>query len=340
MNESVFDYFKIEDNFKEIENVGSSLIFGSENKPVPKITFSIPTYKRARTLVGTIDSIRNQYHKFDFDIVIVDNNPERYDETESALEQYRNVENIRYYKNDENVGMAGNWNKCFLLPESEWVVLLHDDDLIRPDYLNNLIPCLKDNVDGIFPSLHSFNDGDEIPDYFPSQTLIIQKKNLDNLFLGNNPPSGIILRRKKVMELGGFTKRNFAPDIFLAKMLYYGNIYTALKPLVLYRKGINESTKIEAMEKMCVLNHDFRVQAWPKMGMPKFLIPYAIPYCDKNYEDLFRKSWNDSFRFHYLSQYTKNQISLAKFICRLFSCYLKGKRKLFLKTKTISALNA
>lgn len=334
-----FDYFKIEDNFKEIENVQSFLVFGDENRPVPKITFSIPTYKRERTLIETIESILFQDLKYEYDIIIVDNNPERGDVTELALEQYKNFKNIRYYKNNQNVGMAGNWNKCFLLPKSEWVVLLHDDDMIRPDYLNNIVPCFQNDVDAIFPELIVFNDGYPLTEYSKTNTIRLCRKTIKDLFLSNNPPSGIIMRRSKVLELGGYSKQNFAPDIFLAKIVYYGNTYTAHKQLILYRKGINESTKIEAMEKMCILNHDFRIQAWSKMGMPKILIPYAIPYCDKIYERMFRLSWNDIFRFSYMSRYSKRQLQIGSMICKIALYSIRIERKLFRGRKVIETIN-
>lgn len=333
--EDKFDYFKIEDNFKEIEGVDSILIFGNENKEIPKITFAIPTYRRARTLKETIDSVVTQKGKHKFDIVIIDNNPERNDETEQLMKKYESIENIRYYKNTCNVGMAGNWNKCLVIPKTEWVVLLHDDDLVRDTYLNNIVPCLDGNIDLIIPNLTGFNDGEVLPPYTPSRYILLREKKLSDLFLGNNAPSGIVLRKSKVIELGGYTKKNFAPDIFLAKMLYYGHTYSLEKSIVLYRKGLNESTKLEAMTKMCELNHEFREQAWPIMGMPRFLVKYGIPYCDWHYEHLFITTWNKDFRFYGMQKYTSTKIIMGKVICTLYNLYFRVLKKIYRKTKRI-----
>lgn len=334
LEEELFDYFKIENNFKEIENIQSTLIFGNEDRPIPLITFSIPTFKRVRTLQETIDSILSQDLDCDYDIVIVDNNPERRDDTEMLLEEYKKYDNIRYYKNNQNVGMAGNWNKCFTLPKSEWVVLLHDDDMVRSDYLRNILPCLSAEVDAIFPVCSYFKDGKPIPKYTPHETIVLKKKNLNDMFLSNNPPSGIIMRREKVIELGGYTKRNFAPDIFLAKMVYYANTYVAQKPLTLYRVGLNESTKIEAMDKMCTLNYYFRVQAWPKMQIRKQLIEKALPFCHLSYQNLFRNAFTKTFNYSLMPNYTKRQMMIARLICWYYSIKFKIER-MFLRPKKI-----
>ena len=64
--------------------------------------------------------------------MVVDNNPERECETEQLLREYKAIPNLFYYKNTENVGMTGNWNKLFELSQTNFVVMLHDDDLINP----------------------------------------------------------------------------------------------------------------------------------------------------------------------------------------------------------------
>ena len=38
----------------------------------------------------------------------------------------------------KNIGMIGNWNRLYTLARGEWVVMLHDDDLLYNDYLSIL----------------------------------------------------------------------------------------------------------------------------------------------------------------------------------------------------------
>src|SRR5690606_37460634 len=46
---------------------------------------------------------------------------------------------IRYFKNEKNVGalnLVDNWNKCLSLCSGEYMVIMGDDDLLEPDYLD------------------------------------------------------------------------------------------------------------------------------------------------------------------------------------------------------------
>lgn len=43
---------------------------------------------------------------------------------------------VRYFRNDRNLGVTGNFNRCVQLAEYEYVVLMGCDDLMRPNYLD------------------------------------------------------------------------------------------------------------------------------------------------------------------------------------------------------------
>lgn len=74
----------------------------------------IPTYKRMSLLDKAIHSVTNQMTNYNYEIVVVDNNPDTpICEIEMLLRKYSN--NLSYYKNEENIGMFGNWNRCVLL---------------------------------------------------------------------------------------------------------------------------------------------------------------------------------------------------------------------------------
>ncbi|AUG77775.1 glycosyl transferase family 2 [Kitasatospora sp. MMS16-BH015] len=43
---------------------------------------------------------------------------------------------VRYFRNERNLGVTGNFNRCLELAEAEYVVLMGCDDLMRPSYLD------------------------------------------------------------------------------------------------------------------------------------------------------------------------------------------------------------
>ena len=67
------DIFAIQDNFKVHSAVKSILIKASEIE-APKVTIFVPTYKRTFTLSETLNSILALEGKFQYEILLLDNN--------------------------------------------------------------------------------------------------------------------------------------------------------------------------------------------------------------------------------------------------------------------------
>lgn len=67
-------------------------------------------------------------------IILNDCSPEPIEQIVSGFQDSR----IRYFKNEKNVGalnLVDNWNKCLSLSCGEYIVIMGDDDLLEPDYL-------------------------------------------------------------------------------------------------------------------------------------------------------------------------------------------------------------
>lgn len=236
-------------HYAKHDNIPSISIIEAKLDYIPKITIAIPTYKRATLLKEAIDSALSQVNYDKYDIIVVDNNSERFDETENLMLTYNNPR-LNYYKNTENIGMVGNWNRLFTLAKGEWVVMLHDDDLLFNDYLSFLF---KNYVD----SSH------EVDAFFCKEciSMPIKRANkakiwnlrLDDFLLGNiiGAPVGMCIKKRCVIELGGFSS-DYYPSLdydFYVKLLY--NRYKAAQilgyPLCLHRIYANESLKADVL---------------------------------------------------------------------------------------------
>jgi hypothetical protein len=83
------DFFKYVDSFAKDEGVNSLLIKGDISSVAPAVTIAIPTYKRPEFIKCAIDSALSQ-EKFDnYEVVVVDNDPERGTETEKLFVQLK-----------------------------------------------------------------------------------------------------------------------------------------------------------------------------------------------------------------------------------------------------------
>jgi glycosyltransferase involved in cell wall biosynthesis len=95
------------------------------------LTFAIPFYRNAEYLRRAIDSVLAQTIDTWRVIVCDDAGPEP-----AAGDLVRGYDDARitYTRNDENLGLGGNWNQCLDLAPTELVTLLHADDELLPGY--------------------------------------------------------------------------------------------------------------------------------------------------------------------------------------------------------------
>jgi glycosyltransferase involved in cell wall biosynthesis len=108
---------------------------------MPKVSVCIPTFNNANYLRQAVESVLRQNNQ-DFEIVIVDNCST--DHTGTLVEdlQKKNDGRIRFYKNDRNIGLAGNFNKCLKYAQGEYIKFLCSDDVLLPECLEKMVAAL------------------------------------------------------------------------------------------------------------------------------------------------------------------------------------------------------
>jgi glycosyltransferase involved in cell wall biosynthesis len=114
-----------------------------------KLSICIPTYNRAYYLKNCLHSINlsalNTNYKFQ--VCISDNNST--DETYNVVQEAQSLINIKYCKNQKNIGRVKNYLNVVDMADGEFVWLLGDDDLLMPnaiETINNLI-FVRKNID-------------------------------------------------------------------------------------------------------------------------------------------------------------------------------------------------
>ncbi len=95
------------------------------------ITVIIPTYNRSGYLQVALDSVLTQTFS-DFQILISDNAST--DDTAEVIARYNDAR-IRVIHRPENVGWLRNFNLSLADVDTEFVTILCDDDVMRPDAL-------------------------------------------------------------------------------------------------------------------------------------------------------------------------------------------------------------
>ncbi|WP_315506625.1 glycosyltransferase family 2 protein [Capnocytophaga leadbetteri] len=221
------------------------------------LTIAIPTYKRPLLLKETLESCLSQKTNIPFAIVIVDNDPNRDCETEQLLQEYSTIPNLSYFKNTENVGMTGNWNKLFELCKTEFIIMLHDDDKIEEDYIEKVASIIKfyqKNITAIYVTSRIFSDKTNLP-------LRKQVHNISSISL--NPfdfqfynmicITGACFKREIIINIDGFDHFYYpsADYEMHVRLSYIGKILKIQTyPLSLYRVSENESMNHNTIIKM------------------------------------------------------------------------------------------
>jgi glycosyltransferase involved in cell wall biosynthesis len=105
-----------------------------------KVTVCIPTYNYGHFVGAAIESVLSQTLQ-DFEIIISDNAST--DDTEAVVSRYAADDpRIRYVRNQSNLGMVANWNRCLSLATGEYVKFLCADDLLEKECLARLAALL------------------------------------------------------------------------------------------------------------------------------------------------------------------------------------------------------
>jgi glycosyltransferase involved in cell wall biosynthesis len=107
----------------------------------PKVSIGLPVFNGANFIRSAIQSILAQDYR-DLELIIADNAST--DETESICRELAAGDpRIRYYRNERNLGAAGNYNKVFELARGEYFKWAAHDDECHPAMVRRCVDALE-----------------------------------------------------------------------------------------------------------------------------------------------------------------------------------------------------
>lgn len=101
----------------------------------------MPTHNRASLLAGAIRSVLEQTFER-LSLIVADNAST--DETPDVVAGFRD-ERLSYVRRPENIGLLGNFNACLSGVTADYCLVLCDDDLLEPTFLESTVPFLDKN---------------------------------------------------------------------------------------------------------------------------------------------------------------------------------------------------
>ncbi len=130
----------------------TKIIKDSDNSK-PLVSVGCATYNGAATLRRALDSLVEQDYPC-LDIIICDDGST--DETRAICQEYsKRYANIRFLKNEENLGISENYNKLFQLGKGKYFLWADQDDIREPSYISKCVAVLESNKDVVLCHSHT-----------------------------------------------------------------------------------------------------------------------------------------------------------------------------------------
>ena len=178
----------------------------------PLVSICIPAYNSGRYIEKTVRAALAQTWP-NLEVLVVDDGSS--DNTREVLEKIQDPR-FRLIRNEKNLGMTGNWNKCVREAKGEYIKLIPADDLVYPECIEKTLPpLLKDrSVTLSICGTDLINETDQVTGayaHWPTAgifrgTRIAKASLLFNNFFGN--PVCALFRKEDFEKTGGFD-----PDI-------------------------------------------------------------------------------------------------------------------------------
>src|SRR5271157_591230 len=106
----------------------------------PRVSVGMPVYNREKYLAATIEAHLNQTFG-DFELILTDNAST--DRSEDVCRAYAAKDSrVKYFRNPQNLGAAGNYARCFELSSGEYFRWTPSDDLVSPNLLERAVQIL------------------------------------------------------------------------------------------------------------------------------------------------------------------------------------------------------
>ncbi len=211
-----------------------------------KLTVCMPVYNGSKYISKSIESVLAQTYT-DFHLHIHDNCS--IDDTEDVVRRFKDSR-IKYFRNEVNLGLVGNHQRCIDACETEYLNIWHDDDIMTPENLEKKVNILDNNsnVGIVFSNvdfideddnLHNFTWNEECRKSFTISGKDLFDQYVRRMHIGAFFFIGATISRKNVLyQAGGFNLHDpplICDSSLFLRVLLITDATCIGEPLVRYR---------------------------------------------------------------------------------------------------------
>jgi len=216
------------------------------NTQDPLVSIVVATYNGERFLAALLDSLFRQTYQ-NSEIIVVDDCST--DSTPTILEDYaRSHAQIKWFKNDRNLGYQKNFERGFLLAKGDYIAPCDQDDIWLPTKIEVLVRRREDF--GVVYCDSAFIDkaGTPLNQKMSEWKVLTDFDDPINFAVGGSVPGhAMLIKRSVVMEAMPFPD-TISHDYWLGFVATFGGPMKFVdEPLVLYRR--HDTNIFGALEK-------------------------------------------------------------------------------------------
>ena len=111
---------------------------------IPLLSICIPTFNRADLLELCLSTVLPQVLQFADEVECVVSDNASSDRTAAVMSEYTKLYSLRYFRNEENIGIIANITKCASeLALGEFILMIGDDDTLCAGSLEKILRLLR-----------------------------------------------------------------------------------------------------------------------------------------------------------------------------------------------------
>jgi glycosyltransferase len=254
----------------------------------PSFTIAIPTFKRLDLLAVAVESALNQTCSICYEVVIVDNGADEHTR-EWARKKIESDSRLGYYANEQNLGMTGNWNQCIMLSRGKYISILHDDDILGPNFISSYQFAHNDSYAAFVCAVEvapkpsgKWSTGGK------TRTLHAANLVVDAL----SPFPGIVFKRQDAISVNGFLEADYpVADYGLwVRLLKLGPAIKVGGVQALYRVSpVQQTTTI--IEALISKSEPIRLEAAKTLPIPDCICRWYVAYGQRKLRRTYARAY-------------------------------------------------
>lgn len=119
----------------------------------PLVSICIPTYNRAKLILGAVESCLRQTYE-NIEVIVVDDKST--DNTFKILRKYKDNPKVKVFVNKKNYGAAASFNKAIRASKGEFIVICGSDDYLSPHSVERRIERFTPELDIVYGVVKNF----------------------------------------------------------------------------------------------------------------------------------------------------------------------------------------